>query len=181
MDDTSEITLRNDPNLSLTRFIGERATSAARLEVEHPGWIRLPGGVHVLAFSLQGTIHAGREIFVVGVDGNRLIVKAIAVNEPELLKRISSIILDLGRTLKEKDHLLLGDAYLASEDPDAALEEFEKAEELTLDPETFLTRLETRARQAIDDGDLEEASRYYRKLCRLKLRYIGSGNPGGKD
>lgn len=181
MNDKSDITLKNDPNYRLTRFLGRNATSAARLEAKHTGWIRLPDGVQVLAYSLEGTIHAGREVVVVGVDGNRLIVKAIAVSEPELLQRISGIIANLGRTLKEKDHLLLADAHLADEDADAALEEFEKAEEVTLDPDTFLTRLETRAQQAIDEGDLDEASRYYRKLCRLKLRYLGADIPEDED
>lgn len=180
-DNNGNVTLRNDPNLSLARFLGEPATAAARLEPRHPGWIRLADGVQVLAYSSQGTIHAGRKVIIIGVDGTRLIARPAATSEPALLQRISVIISDLHRTLEKKHHDLSGDGFLARGDPEAAIEEFEKAEELSLDPETFVSKMESRARSAIARGDMQEAFHYYHKFLFLRKKISGLIGPENED
>lgn len=160
----------NNPSMGLKKFMGLQGVAREKILDTKPGKVKLSNGVVMLAKTLSGTILAGEEIEVIGIDNTKLIVEASDSNDDHshVAGDLSDKINALSNSLEIKKIMDRIDDYIANEEGDKAEIEIERLEKLTLTPEEFMNRIEERAMKFEEEGDLKNALVYYKKLKALK-------------
>lgn len=160
----------NSPNLSLKKFLGLSGVSRGRITPKNPGRVRLKNGVTIFAVSDSGIIIPGQKVISIGIDNTKLIVRVENEENIGNSSETSQKIFDIKKNIKIKKIMEKIDKCILEGDIDNLDLEFEKLDKLTLSDEEFLEKLKTKAHQFEDEGDLEKALEYYRKIDFLEKR-----------